>query len=79
MDIDIAKESLIRNRERAPYLSGWRHMKTGTVYAVQSHVLIEATLDPAVVYYQRHGDPVVTWCRPANEFFDGRFERVETQ
>ena len=79
MRIDIAKEYLIKNHERAPLLSGWRHIETGTVYVVQSHVLIEATLDPAVAYSQRHPGPVVVWCRPANEFFDGRFERVEPQ
>lgn len=77
MKIDIAKETLIKNRETAPYLSNWQHIKTGTVYAVRSHVLIEATLEPAVIYYQCHGNPVVEWCRPASEFFDGRFERTK--
>lgn len=52
----------------------WRHKKTGNIYAIVAHTIIEATLQPAVVY----GKPgtLVTWCRPTPEFFDGRFERV---
>ena len=77
MTLDEAKAEIIKNRERAPYLSEWVHLKSNGRYVVKFHVIIEATLEPAVVYYPRHGDPAITWCRPASEFFDGRFERVE--
>lgn len=68
--------AIVANRERAPYLSDWQHQKTGFVYRVLHHVIIEATMEPAVTYYRRSAPPEETWCRPAAEFFDGRFERV---
>jgi hypothetical protein len=77
MTLDDAKAAIKINRERAPYLSYWRHAKSGKKCVVKFHVLIEATLEPAVVYYERYADPVETWCRPAAEFFDGRFERID--
>jgi hypothetical protein len=76
MTLEEAKAELAANRERAPYLSYWKHVKSGGEYAVQMHVIIEATLEPAVVYYRRFADPSEYWCRPAKEFLDGRFERV---
>ena len=75
MTLDDAKVAIEENRKRAPYLSDWVHVKSGGKYAVQYHVIIEATLEPAVVYYKRHADPRETWVRPASEFFDGRFEK----
>lgn len=75
--LKAAVAALAANRERAPYLSTWCHLKSGGVYAVTMHVLIEATLEPAVIYYKRHAPPEETWCRPASEFFDGRFERTK--
>ena len=77
MTLDEAKAQITLNQERAPYLSDWLHVKSGGKYAVKMHVLIEATLEPAVVYYKRFDDPRVTWCRPAAEFFDGRFQKIE--
>lgn len=76
MTLDEAKAEIKANQVRAPYLSDWLHVKSGGKYAVKMHVLIEDTLEPAVVYYKRYDDPLVTWCRPAREFFDGRFERL---
>ncbi len=77
MSLDAAKDQIRANQKRAPYLSEWRHKKSGGEYAVKMHVIIEATLEPAVVYYKRHADPAETWCRPASEFFDGRFEVIQ--
>ena len=75
--IDAVREQIKDNRVRAPYLSAWRHKKSGGSYTVQMHVIIEATLEPAVVYYRQFADPRETWCRPASEFFDGRFEAIQ--
>lgn len=52
--------------------SAWRH-RNGTVYRVCSAAIIEATLEPAVVYRPDNGNPFVTWVRPLSEFLDGRF------
>lgn len=78
MTFEEAKAALAANSARALHLSRWRHVKTGHEYVVHDHVLLEATLEPAVVYYRhRSADPFETmWCRPASEFFDGRFERI---
>lgn len=74
MNIENAIKALKDNRDKAPYLSNWKHLKSGDDYAVKGHVLLESSLDPHVIYYQRFADPTITWCRPASEFFDGRFE-----
>ena len=66
------------NNERAPYLSRWRHLKSGGNYVVRMHVLLEHTLEPHVVYHKQFAEPFEMWCRPAREFFDGRFERMGT-
>ncbi|MTH95487.1 hypothetical protein [Roseibium sp. RKSG952] len=65
------------NRDRAPYFSEWRHLKSGQLYVVNMHVIQEATLEPAVVYYGKFADPREIWCRTAFEFFDGRFVREQ--
>lgn len=56
-----------------------RHLKTGGVYQIiATNARIEATLDEVVVYQKMHDpDHGSVWIRPAEEFFDGRFERVE--
>lgn len=74
--LEDVKIAIRENQEVAPYLSLWRHVKSGGEYMVRMHVILEATLEPAVIYYKRLADPAETWCRPASEFFDGRFERV---
>lgn len=61
--------------------SVWRH-RSGGLYRVVTTVIVEATLEPAVVYTKNGGDGVLKWCRPLSEFLDGRFthdpERSET-
>jgi hypothetical protein len=53
----------------------WRHKKRGTAYEIITReAIIEATETPAVVY--RCLADATVWVRPAEEFFDGRFERV---
>jgi hypothetical protein len=76
MTFEEAKSAIAENRVRAPYLSYWKHLKSGGEYTVQMHVILEATLEPAIVYYKRYAAPDEVWCRLASEFFDGRFERV---
>jgi len=53
----------------------YKHLKTGGLYTVLGKCRIEATNVPGVLYV-RDGDDVV-WARPASEFFDGRFERID--
>ena len=72
---DRIADEIARNQQRAPYLSDWCHVASGDIFTVRMHVIIEATMEPAVVYYQKRAEPWETWLRPAAEFFDGRFER----
>jgi hypothetical protein len=51
----------------------WRHRKTGHLYMVWGHCVIEATLTPAILY-TRWPERDVFWVRPLTEFLDGRFE-----
>lgn len=53
--------------------SVWRHRKGG-LYVVATAVIIEATLEPAVIYVRRGSDGAVKWSRPLSEFMDGRFK-----
>lgn len=50
----------------------WIHLKTGHVYRIVDIALVEASLEPVVVY--RRVGSATTWIRPATEFFDGRFQ-----
>ncbi|QDP65321.1 MAG: hypothetical protein Unbinned200contig1000_61 [Prokaryotic dsDNA virus sp.] len=50
----------------------WVHKKTGKMYVILHHGLLESSLEPVVIYQQEDGGPV--WVRPAEEFFDGRFQ-----
>ena len=79
MTFDEAKIAIKENQVKAPYLSNWLHIKTGNHYIVKHHVILESNLEPHVVYYRRYDDPIVTWCCPAKEFFDGRFQYIETK
>lgn len=74
MSFEDARQAVSENRIKAPYLSRWKHLKSGKTYVVRMNVIIEADLEPAVIYYLQYGEPDVLWCRPASEFFDGRFE-----
>lgn len=62
--------------------SAWRHKKTKAEYVVKALCLIEATHVPAIIYeggvgyIDEYGRRWTTWCRPAAEFMDGRFELV---
>ena len=55
----------------------WRHRKTGGAYAViQDNVMIEATMTPGTLYMSLETGQ--KWIRPESEFYDGRFERLES-
>lgn len=49
----------------------WQHKKTGGVYEIVGECQIETTNAPGVLY--RNTSTGVTWMRPKEEFFDGRF------
>jgi hypothetical protein len=56
----------------------WRHVKTGGVYEIVGECIIEATNKPAVLYRSVIPAPGRSvWARPKDEFFDGRFEKVD--
>lgn len=73
-----ARLSVAENNDRAKVLTSWRHAKSGGEYVVRMHVIMADTLEPAVVYYKRFADPLETWIRPAEAFFDGRFSPQPT-
>lgn len=53
----------------------WEHRKRGGFYQILTYCVIEATMTPAVVYMNM--ETKITWCRPCEEFFDGRFVQRE--
>lgn len=55
----------------------YRHIKTGGLYQIICHGLMEADNTLCVVYCSV-ADGLI-WIRPKAEFFDGRFELVEDE
>jgi hypothetical protein len=53
----------------------WRHKKSGGIYAWVMTVVREDDQKVLVVY--RGVNDGVRWARPAAEFYDGRFERID--
>ena len=62
----------IRDPSSQPKGGWWIHKKTGHRYEIVTFALIEATLEPSVVYRSEKGQ---VWIRPAEQFFDGRFQQ----
>lgn len=58
----------------------YRHKKTGGVYVHLMNAYLEAD-KTYVAIYRRIGatDATMTWVRPVEEFFDGRFEPLSRQ
>ena len=54
----------------------WLHKKSGKIYWIDYVGYNESNLEPMIIYRGTKGDGLI-WVRPANEFFDGRFELVE--
>lgn len=54
----------------------WKHVKTGGVYiVVEEECLLESDLTPMVAYLSLKDGKI--WLRPKEEFFDGRFVKLE--
>lgn len=64
----------IRDPSSQPKGGWWIHKKTGHRYEIVTFALIEATLETSVVYHSEKGQ---VWIRPAEEFFDGRFQQEQ--
>lgn len=62
----------------------WRHRKRGTTYIEIGRAKLQASdagglaEDQEMVVYRSESDGRM-WCRPADEFDDGRFVRLEKQ
>ena len=54
--------------DRAPKESRWLHLKSKGIYEVVGYAILYVRVDNVLI---------VPWCRPADEFLDGRFQRVE--
>lgn len=60
----------------------WRHKKRGTIYTEIARGTLQTNEHPSlddeavVIYRADHNGS--WWCRPAHEFDDGRFERIDT-
>lgn len=54
----------------------WRHNKTGRLYVITGHCMIESTATIAVRYQALNHDESPEWVRPELEFHDGRFTPV---
>jgi hypothetical protein len=67
-------------RASSPAPSGaapWRHKKTGGIYQIIAESRMEH--DPkAVVVTYRNVETGEMWTRPYGQFYDGRFERIDT-
>lgn len=55
----------------------WMHLKTGHLYVITGHCIIEATVTGAVLYRRAEEPEGLIWCRPIDEFMDGRFVSAE--
>ena len=54
----------------------WRHRKSGTVYCIVGHGIIEKGEVPCFFYGAAGQSDPILWVRPCEEFLDGRFDRV---
>ncbi len=75
--LEDAEHELAAARAYAVTDKVWRHKKTGGLYVTEHVALLEATLDPVVIY--RSMKDGTRWVRPAREFCDGRFEVLPMQ
>ena len=60
-------------RVQVPLGSSWRHRR-GEEYLVVGHCVLAGYRVPAVLC---RGTDAIVWCRPATQFLDGRFSRID--
>lgn len=75
-DLPEMQRTLGEVAKRAPRNTRWRHLKSGGEYLVTGHCYIEATARPGVLYTPLYGAQGFAWVRDAEQFLDGRFERL---
>lgn len=73
---EATKESALLSLERSPVRPGqrWKHYKSGGIYLIVATGVLEATLEPAVIY---KGKDDVVWVRPLSVFL-GRAKQGDT-
>lgn len=72
---EAAFEVTSLSRTKLKIGSRWQH-RNGNIYVIIDVALLEANLRPAVIYMETE-HTALRWCRPAAEFLDGRFKRIE--
>ena len=73
--LNKAADTLSQPSPAVPDSEMWRHKKSGGIYAWVMTVVREDDQKVLVVY--RGVNDGVRWARPAAEFYDGRFERID--
>lgn len=72
---DDARAEIARLRKaHPPCTRRWTHKKTHGQYWIMGYAIDERGLYPVVIYISADEGNAPQWCRPASEFFDGRFE-----
>jgi len=56
----------------------WKHVKTERLYRIVAVGKMEADHTPIIVYRDAAIYDGDVWVRPASEFYDGRFVRVDS-
>jgi hypothetical protein len=71
-EIELQTE-LSRVKTYVPIGSNWRHRR-GEEYFIVGHCVLAGYRIPAILC---RGADSILWCRPASQFLDGRFVRVD--
>lgn len=67
------QNTLSEVRVQIPMGSTWRHRR-GEEYLVVGHCVLAGYRVPAILC---RGMDSIVWCRPATQFLDGRFSRID--
>lgn len=74
--LTAVQSRLEKIKEIVPKESLWKHEKTGNLYRVADHTVLEETLAVAITYESIEAENPVPWSRPSGEFL-AKFKRQE--